>query len=125
MARIRQLGEDESFIKAVADAGVKPGAVVDSRDPGCRYQLVVDGTGAAKYFYQVRSNLSHRGKSAFQDAQLVHKAVTELSHAIRILLDRQLPTVGGHTPAGGALIRPGGRASTGPGSRPARPRGAS
>jgi hypothetical protein len=38
----------------------------------------------------VRSNLSHRGKSAFQDAQLVHKAVTELRRAMEILLDRQL-----------------------------------
>jgi hypothetical protein len=43
----------------------------------------------------VRSNLSHRGKSAFQDVQLVHKAVTELRRAMRILLDRQLPAVDG------------------------------
>ena len=95
LARIKQLGEDTSFINAVADAGVKPGAVVDSRDPGRHHQLAADGTGAAKYFYQVRSNLSHRGKSAFQDAQLVHKAVTELRRAMRILLDRQLPAMGG------------------------------
>jgi hypothetical protein len=92
-ARVKQLGEDTSFLKAVADAGIEPGVVVDSRDPGRRHQLAADGTGAAEYFYQVRSNLSHRGKSAFQDAQLVHKAVTELRRAMRILLDQQLPAV--------------------------------
>jgi hypothetical protein len=31
-ARVKQLGEDTSFLKAVADAGVRPGVVVDSRD---------------------------------------------------------------------------------------------
>jgi hypothetical protein len=90
-ARIKQLGNDKSFLQAVTDADIKPGVVVDSRDPGRRHQLAANGAGAAEYFYQVRSNLSHRGKSAFQDAQLLHKAVTELWRAMRILLDRQLP----------------------------------
>jgi hypothetical protein len=94
-ARVRQLGKAASFLKAVAAAGAKPGVVVDSRNPGSRHQLAADGTGAAEYFYQVRSNLSHRGKSAFKDAQLVYKAVTELHAAMRILLDRQLPAAGG------------------------------
>ena len=90
--RIRRLGQDPSFRSAVAGAGATPGAVVDSRDPGCRHRLAADGTGAAAYYYQVRSNLSHRGKSAFLDAQLVHKAVTELGQAMRILLATQLPS---------------------------------
>jgi hypothetical protein len=104
-ARVKQLGEDTSFLKAVADAGVKPGVVVDSRDPGRRHQLAADGTGAAEYFYQVRSNLSHRGKSAFQDVQMVHKAVTELRRAMRILLDRQLPAVDGGIRGPAAMAR--------------------
>jgi hypothetical protein len=53
-----------------------------------------DGTGAAEHFYQVRSNVSHRGKSAFNDPQQVHKAVTELHDAMRILVDRQVPSGG-------------------------------
>ena len=99
------MGEDAAFLKAVADAGAKPGVVVDSRDPGRRHRLAADGTGAAEYFYQVRSNLSHRGKSAFQDAQLVHKAVTELRRAMRILLDRQLPAVDGVNRDSAAIAR--------------------
>ena len=69
--------------------------MVDCRDPSSHYRLAEDGTGAAKYFYQVRSNLSHRGKGAFRDVQLVLKAVTELQEAMRILLDRQRPGVDG------------------------------
>ncbi|HEX6521818.1 MAG TPA: hypothetical protein VF070_17705 [Streptosporangiaceae bacterium] len=65
--------------------------IIDSRDPGTRLRLGADGTGAARYYCRVRSNLSHRGKSAFRDAQLVHKSVTELADAMRILLDGQMP----------------------------------
>jgi hypothetical protein len=89
--RVNMLGDDASFLKAVADADVKPGRVIDSRDPSKHSRMASDGTGAADYFYRIRSNLSHRGKSAFQDAQLVHKAVTELLRAVQILLERQLP----------------------------------
>jgi hypothetical protein len=89
--RVRRLGEDASFRAAVAAAGVTESVVIDSRDPGTRLRLGADGTGAARYYYRVRSNLSHRGKSTFRDAQLVHKSVTELADAMRILLDGQMP----------------------------------
>jgi hypothetical protein len=91
--RVVQLGKDRSFLEAVVAAGAKAGEVVDSRDPKNRHQLAEDGTGAAEYFYQVRSNLSHRGKSAFRDAQLVLKAVTELQDVMRILVAQQLSAV--------------------------------
>jgi hypothetical protein len=93
--RVKQLGKDPSFREAVAAAGAREDVVVDSRDPDSRLRLRADGTGAAGYFYRVRSNLSHRGKSAFKDAQLVHKAVTELSAAMQILLERQMPAADG------------------------------
>jgi hypothetical protein len=92
--RIRQLNQDASFRKAVIAADARPGVVFDSRDQGA-YRLAADGSGAAEYFYRVRSNLSHRGKSAFKDGQLVYKATTELLAAMRILLKQQLPTGNG------------------------------
>lgn len=88
--RIVRLNQDATFREAVVAGGAKPDVVIDARDPETRYRLAADGTGAAKYFYQVRSNLSHRGKSAFKDSQLVYKSVTELEAAMRILLDRKL-----------------------------------
>lgn len=88
--RIRRLGEDILFCASVVAAGTEPGEVVDSRDPTTKYRVTADGAGAARYFYGVRSNLSHRGKSAFRDAMLVDKAVRELHDTMRILLARQL-----------------------------------
>ena len=92
---VRQLGKGASLRTAMAAAGIMPGRVIDSRDPSRCHRLAADGSGAAEYFYQVRSNLSHRGKSAFRDAQLVHKAVTELRAGMQILLDQQLPATNG------------------------------
>lgn len=89
--RVAQLNKDAAFRAAVMASGAEPDVVIDCRDPETRHRLAADGGGAARYFYQVRSNLSHRGKSAFRDARLVYKAVTELKAAMQILLDRQLP----------------------------------
>jgi hypothetical protein len=50
-----------------------------------------NGVGAVKYFYQVRSNLSHRGKGAWKDSVLLLKATVWLHDAMRSLLREQLP----------------------------------
>ncbi len=61
-------------------------SVVDSRNPSVKIELRPDGAGGAKYYYAVRSNLSHRGKGTFRDARLVLKAVVELHDAMLELL---------------------------------------
>lgn len=91
--RVGLLGEDASFLAAVVGSGAQPDVVVDSRNPDKKLPLRPDGSGAAKYFYQVRSNLSHRGKGAFQDSRLVLKALVELHDTMRLLLAQQLPAV--------------------------------
>jgi hypothetical protein len=88
--RAARLDDDEAFRAAVLASGAKPGTVVDSRDPERKYRLAADGKGAAQYFYAMRSNLSHRGKSAYRDAQLVYKATTELAAVMEILVGQQL-----------------------------------
>ncbi len=94
MARVRRLQQDKSFREALVRVGAKPGEVVDSRDPEVRYQLT---DRPAEYYYNVRSNLSHRGKSAFRDVQLVFKAVTELQKIMGILVDEQVPALKGES----------------------------
>lgn len=91
--RVRSLGRDSNFHAAVIAARAVPDIVYDSRDPVGTAQLRADGVGAADYFYRVRSNLSHRGKSAFLDGQLVFKALVELHDAMRLLLACQVPSV--------------------------------
>jgi hypothetical protein len=66
--------------------------VVDAHDAADRVVMRSDGAHAADYFYRIRSNLSHRGKSAFRDGQLVFTALVQLHDAIRALLADQLPT---------------------------------
>ncbi|MEA2825695.1 MAG: hypothetical protein QOG43_134 [Actinomycetota bacterium] len=91
--RVGRLDRDEAFQAAVVDVGAIEDEVFDSRDPDAKYRLRQDGSGAAKYFYGVRSNLSHRGKSAFHDGRLLFKALVELHDAIRLVLADQVPSL--------------------------------
>lgn len=61
--RVRRLGNDPAFQAALKTLGAKPDSVVDSRDPTDTIKLGPDGTGGARYYYGVRSNLSHRGRA--------------------------------------------------------------
>lgn len=88
--RVKLLDIDDAFINAVRQAGAVEGSVVDSRDPSTRYKLRKDGGSAAKYWYAVRSNLGHRGKSAFRDGRLVLKCAVELHDTMRFLFANRL-----------------------------------
>ena len=94
MDRVRRLDESSSFHDAVLQVGVDPGQrVVDSRDPASVRCIREDGSGAAQYWYAVRSNLSHRGKSAFRDGQLLRRSLIDLHDVVKIVLDAQRPEV--------------------------------
>ncbi|MEU5931106.1 hypothetical protein [Micromonospora sp. NPDC047187] len=86
--RVCRLDSDLAFQDALRTVNAEPGSVVDSRDPSDKVTFKQDFTGAARYYYQVRSNVSHRGKGAFRDARLVLKAVVELHDALVVLLSR-------------------------------------
>jgi hypothetical protein len=62
--------------------------VTDSRDPTQSYTL--DGQDAEvsfRYYYQVRSNLSHRGKALETEAAKVHDSLAELLQITERFLD--------------------------------------
>jgi hypothetical protein len=64
--------------------------VFDSRDADQRYHA--PGRKSFDAWYQVRSNLTHRGKAGgFHDFELVEKALVGLHDAMRHLLAKQLP----------------------------------
>jgi hypothetical protein len=53
--------------------------VFDSRDPTNAQRLDPDDPKQSfGYYYRVRSNLSHRGKAAWRDFDMVHNSLTEL-----------------------------------------------
>lgn len=91
--RISQLDAEHAFRTTVIKVGAIGSQVYDARDPAKKVVIRADGRGAGKYFYRVRSNLAHRGKSAFRDGQLVFNALVQLHDAMRILLAQQIPAL--------------------------------
>ncbi|MCT2281300.1 hypothetical protein M3G91_27215 [Micromonospora chalcea] len=96
--RVGRLGEDPEFQAALKTVGARPGSVVDSRNPTNRVNLGPDGIGGARYYYAVRSNLSHRGKGAFRDARLVLRAIVGLHDAMLELLGQHVSIPEGSVP---------------------------
>ncbi|MDN5856166.1 MAG: hypothetical protein L0K86_25655, partial [Actinomycetia bacterium] len=93
MKRIKLLGEDSRFRAAVVAVDAVGESVIDARDPDGKITIRPDGDQAARYFYQVRSNLSHRGKSAFRDGQLVYSALVQLHDVMRDVLAKEVPVL--------------------------------
>lgn len=91
--RVTHLGDDPDFRLAVTKAGALSDSVYGSLDPDDKAELKPNGSGASKYYYLVRSNLSHRGKGAFRDGKLVLKALVELHDVMRLVLAKQVPSL--------------------------------
>jgi hypothetical protein len=87
-SRLAKLRGEPDVIAALAAANPPALKVVDSRDPRTHYQ--VPGPKAFDAWYQVRSNLSHRGKAGFVDVDLIERSIVGLHDCLQALLDRQL-----------------------------------
>ncbi len=86
MARVEKLGALERFQAAVRSKVTRQSVVTDSRTLNS-YRLDRDAPAeAALYYYQVRSNLSHRGKSAWNDGELVRESLRELLSVFKDIL---------------------------------------
>lgn len=79
MKRVGCLARDPRFTDLSHLFGTRRASVVDSRDPRKKESLDASKPyGSLKYYYQVRSNLSHRGKGAFDDGETVRQSLAEL-----------------------------------------------
>jgi hypothetical protein len=83
--RINALGKDPRFLSALGKHLSSPSqGVSDSRDPGDRRHLdVARPEKAAASFYRVRSNLSHRGKGAWSDGEIVRQSLIILLAVVK------------------------------------------
>ncbi len=92
LPRAYRLGDDARFREAVVAAGVAPSRKTpDSRDPQKTRRIREDGSGAMYSWEAVRSNLSHPGKTAFQDGVALRRALVELHDTFQLLLLTRLP----------------------------------
>lgn len=87
--RLKRLRAHPAACCAAEDASPPEITVVDSRDPTKR--LRVPGPRSFDAWYGVRSNLSHRGKAAYTDFELVERSVVGLHDTLRLLLACELP----------------------------------
>lgn len=83
LQRVLCVAGELSFISALKQS-VPPerkcSKVHDTRNPSCKEVLDVNRPEKAmKYYYQVRSNIVHRGKSAYAEWKLVRDSLVELS----------------------------------------------
>lgn len=79
MKRIKRLHELPEMENLVRQNVRRTDNVSDSRNPNKTYKL--DCTSAKKcfeYYYQIRSNLSHRGKGVVNEFEKVHESLKEL-----------------------------------------------
>lgn len=77
----RLLGADRAWRTAMNEclAREEPPFVVRSRNPKDKITRAVDNpVKAAEFYYTVRSNMCHRGKGGFRDAELARVALREL-----------------------------------------------
>lgn len=92
LARVKSLGKHEVFQAAFRKAGItRRDQVCDSRDPTDVYVLdPANPPKAALYYYQVRNNLSHRGKGAWADGEIVRNSLVELKRILDLILERHV-----------------------------------
>jgi hypothetical protein len=91
MRRVREFGKHQIFQAAFEKAEItRTDEVADSRDPKDPVPLdPANPTSAALYYYQVRNNLSHRGKGAWADGEIVRNSLRELKKIFDAVLNRE------------------------------------
>lgn len=76
--KLTSLGRDGSFARHLAGAIGSGRRVYESRSRDSEVLDTNRPKRAAKYFYVIRSNLSHRGKGAWNEAEMVRVALSDL-----------------------------------------------
>ncbi len=100
--RLRLIESDDRAQEAVQLADPPAIKVFDTRDGNGKS---VPGPRPFDAWYQVRNNLSHRGKAGFQDFELLERSVVGLHDTLSILL-KMLPTRDGSVSAEALRLRP-------------------
>jgi hypothetical protein len=84
--KLSKLGSDAAFARHLGTIGGHGRRVYESRSRESAVLDVANPKRAAEYFYVIRSNLSHRGKGAWGEAEMVREALRDLSAVFRRML---------------------------------------
>lgn len=84
MKNILKIGSEPAFRQALAESKLSRRVVFRADDPAKKRTLNGDDPEAAlQYYYQVRSNITHRGKAVFRDHELIRSSLSELLEIFR------------------------------------------
>jgi gamma-glutamylcyclotransferase (GGCT)/AIG2-like uncharacterized protein YtfP len=87
--RLKMLGKTKewalAFHQVENQIGIIPQEVSDARSPSKKYDNY-NSEDAIQFFYQIRNNISHQGKSSPADLDIIYNALKDLSLIIRELL---------------------------------------
>lgn len=87
--KVRHIAGESTFKEGVALLPDNGGLwVYSAKEPGTRVRFIpVNPKKSLDYYYQIRSNITHRGKAERSDFYRVHKALSELLPIFRKMLD--------------------------------------
>jgi hypothetical protein len=93
MDKVRSLGQDSVFAAGLKEIDRRD-RLFDSRDPTNSEELdPADPAKSAKYYFQVRSNLTHQGKGAWKDGEIIRQSLRELLGIVEHIVEHMRPTV--------------------------------
>lgn len=88
-ARNKFLGEDEYFKEALLEFTTEERSVYSSEDPDKKTTLNANNPKKSlDYYYQVRCNITHRGKAVVRDHETVEASFNELFNITKYVLDK-------------------------------------
>jgi hypothetical protein len=89
-AKVKRLADEPAVRATLLELSPEPRRVVHSTNPGKKETLkATDPKKAIAYYYQLRSNVVHRGKSAPQDHEKLVKSLEELLTIFRRVLEAE------------------------------------
>jgi len=89
--KLNKFAGDDVFKTALKNAVNRDGVIFDSRDPKTNYKLDPDNpVSSIKYYYGVRSNLSHRGKGTWKDGNIILSSLKEMHEIFQRVVNEKI-----------------------------------
>jgi hypothetical protein len=87
--KVKALGKDPRFGAILSATTDRSHQLFDSRDPEKRVRLDSGNPKtSAEYYFQVRNNLTHRGKGASKDGEIVRLSLLELLKIVERMVEQ-------------------------------------
>jgi hypothetical protein len=84
---INKLAEEPAFVKGLSLTVTEPRRIYRADDPGKHVDLDVESPKKSVWFYyQIRSNITHRGKGVVRDHRILASALPQLLSIFRMVL---------------------------------------